>query len=1086
MKKVLSFFSALAIIVAGIIPVNYMISATEEDSTDSKIQIIAEDITVDKDDEVFTLLDEVSATDENGGEVEVTVLDDGDFDVTTIGEYTVTYQAIDPSDESEVTKERLVTVEEPEVVMEEETKTTTEETPVKKSLLRAGPVEVGTVAELQTAINNAVEDTTITLSDTFVFGNVTITMPNVNITVNGNGKVWTTGGIATTGGGLGSVKLTNLTVNGSTISSTLIIAGHTTGELILEDMTLENAQAGAISVKSTGNPTKTTINNTMIRNNTAYNQAPALRIEDNAASMVTINNSTIENNSAGGAGYECGAIGSKNYTGTLEINNTVFKNNVNNCVKSGPFGGGGGAMSMHYLRGSVTINESYFYGNRTQGTATSTENTYDGGAIYVIDGTAGATFTINKTTFDSNIATDDGGAIMFQGTGSPGFTTTITNSTFYNNVAYGLDGGNASGGAIQYYRNGFMGTTFNNTITGCTFVGNIAGNENSTFDQQGGALGMSGSSVAAAATRNSSLFIGNQVYGSSGMINTSSNYKDISNNTTYQSNTNLVNVDKGASPTKTIKDVLGVYNVSLSSNYSSVKAGVDGITVPTVPIMPEGLADNTSGSVVSGVDERSFARYKDIGAVESSWVKYDANGGSFTLTDLTTYDGTKYYEKTDPSDTTYDTYYNVGVADGTSTIESESSLTITAPSSDKEFLGWSTDPDATTPDTTYTPGNSLTYVKENQTLYAIYGEKAPETYNVTYNGNESDGGTVPTDTTNYLFDEDVTVEGQGTMTREGYKFTGWNTDADGNGTLYEPTDTFKIKGDTTLYAQWEELYNVTFDSQEGSAVAPQNNKEAGSKVTEPADPIREGYEFAGWHNEPECTSTWDFNNDTITGHTTLYAKWTEVKVLYTVTFDSQGGSSVSSQTGLASGSKVVEPSDPTREGYEFAGWYTDAKCTTAWDFSNDTITGNMTLYADWNKNKDDKELYTVNFDSQGGSLVDSQTGMNIGDKVTEPAIPTREGYYFDGWYTEAECVTAWNFEDDTISGNMTLYAKWTKEIIVDPTKPTDPKPSIKPEEKPSTQPETGDSTNLTSLLALLGLSSLTVLVAISRKKLFKK
>jgi uncharacterized repeat protein (TIGR02543 family)/LPXTG-motif cell wall-anchored protein len=146
----------------------------------------------------------------------------------------------------------------------------------------------------------------------------------------------------------------------------------------------------------------------------------------------------------------------------------------------------------------------------------------------------------------------------------------------------------------------------------------------------------------------------------------------------------------------------------------------------------------------------------------------------------------------------------------------------------------------------------------------------------------------------------------------------------------------------------------------------------------------------------------------------------------------------------------------------------------------------MTLYADWNKNKDDKELYTVNFDSQGGSLVDSQTGMNIGDKVTEPAIPTREGYYFDGWYTEAECVTAWNFEDDTISGNMTLYAKWTKEIIVDPTKPTDPKPSIKPEEKPSTQPETGDSTNLTSLLALLGLSSLTVLVAISRKKLFKK
>jgi uncharacterized repeat protein (TIGR02543 family) len=66
---------------------------------------------------------------------------------------------------------------------------------------------------------------------------------------------------------------------------------------------------------------------------------------------------------------------------------------------------------------------------------------------------------------------------------------------------------------------------------------------------------------------------------------------------------------------------------------------------------------------------------------------------------------------------------------------------------------------------------------------------------------------------------------------------------------------------------------------------------------------------------------------------------------YTVTFDSRGGSSVSSQE-VEKDAKAVKPADPTRDGYTFTGWYTDEACTEEFDF-NTKITGDLTLYAGW-------------------------------------------------------------------------------------------------------------------------------------------
>lgn len=65
----------------------------------------------------------------------------------------------------------------------------------------------------------------------------------------------------------------------------------------------------------------------------------------------------------------------------------------------------------------------------------------------------------------------------------------------------------------------------------------------------------------------------------------------------------------------------------------------------------------------------------------------------------------------------------------------------------------------------------------------------------------------------------------------------------------------------------------------------------------------------------------------------------------------------------------------------------------------------------------------VTFDSQGGSSVPSQL-LSVNDKVTAPTEPTRSGYTFRGWYKEADCTNEWDFENDTVTAGIILYAKW--------------------------------------------------------------
>jgi uncharacterized repeat protein (TIGR02543 family) len=212
-------------------------------------------------------------------------------------------------------------------------------------------------------------------------------------------------------------------------------------------------------------------------------------------------------------------------------------------------------------------------------------------------------------------------------------------------------------------------------------------------------------------------------------------------------------------------------------------------------------------------------------------------------------------------------------------------------------------------------------------------------------------------------------------------------------------------------------HTVTYDSQGGSAVDLQT-VERGGLVIEPTAPTQTGYAFAGWYKE----NAWVFATDTVTANVTLYAKWAQWTInTYTVTFNSQGGSAVSSQT-VNHGGKVSEPTNPTRTGYTFGGWYKESGCTNAWVFATDTVTANVTLYAKWTINS-----YTVTYDGNG------HTAGTVPVDPSDKGDLVKTDHIFDGWNTQADGTGADQAEGSTFPmgiSDMTLYAKWAAVINI--------------------------------------------------------
>ena len=159
------------------------------------------------------------------------------------------------------------------------------------------------------------------------------------------------------------------------------------------------------------------------------------------------------------------------------------------------------------------------------------------------------------------------------------------------------------------------------------------------------------------------------------------------------------------------------------------------------------------------------------------------------------------------------------------------------------------------------------------------------------------------------------------------------------------------------------------------------------------------------------------NNDGPTGNSTGDPNNGAEPTTFTVTFDSNGGSAVEPKT-VNEGETVSTPEAPTKTDHAFAGWFTDNGTFADAVVFPLTVAADITLYAKWTS------VYTVTFDSNGGSAVGPQT-VNDGETVSAPTAPTRTNYLLVGWYTDnGTFADMWDFASRTVTAATTLYAKW--------------------------------------------------------------
>lgn len=149
--------------------------------------------------------------------------------------------------------------------------------------------------------------------------------------------------------------------------------------------------------------------------------------------------------------------------------------------------------------------------------------------------------------------------------------------------------------------------------------------------------------------------------------------------------------------------------------------------------------------------------------------------------------------------------------------------------------------------------------------------------------------------------------------------------------------------------------------------------------------VVEANKYYKWLFTPTDTD----NYETLTGTIKLYSKSTGGGITrYTVTFDTDGGSKVASQT-VAKNSTIKEPNAPEKENFDFAGWYTDKELKTKYDFSS-KVTRSITLYAKWTE-KDPSEHQLILIIGEKSAKVFGKTKTNdvapkiVNDRTMLPA-----------------------------------------------------------------------------------------------------
>lgn len=268
-----------------------------------------------------------------------------------------------------------------------------------------------------------------------------------------------------------------------------------------------------------------------------------------------------------------------------------------------------------------------------------------------------------------------------------------------------------------------------------------------------------------------------------------------------------------------------------------------------------------------------------------------------------------------------------------------------------------------------------------------------------------------------------------TPVKKGCKFLGWSTSANGN-VVYQPGDLYDVNqdgGNVTLYAKWEKVkYTATVKLNGGSYNGSTNDftisKYPGEEISIGA-PTRSKHNFTGYkltmdNNDGDAPtsvtqSASGFKGIMQMGNFTLNAQWTPWK--HTVRYDAnaKNGTSVkgipASQSKTANVDIKLSSDVPTRNGYTFLGWNTQADGKgTAYAagaiYKNDQNGGTVTLYAQWTPWK-----YKVQYDKNVSADSSSQTVSNMPTDQTKTEEvnltlssnkPSRHGYIFNGWQAQ--------------------------------------------------------------------------------------
>lgn len=340
--------------------------------------------------------------------------------------------------------------------------------------------------------------------------------------------------------------------------------------------------------------------------------------------------------------------------------------------------------------------------------------------------------------------------------------------------------------------------------------------------------------------------------------------------------------------------------------------------------------------------------------------------------------------------------------------------------------GWSTNKDAILPE--YTFGATTQRIKENITLYAIWSTNERSTIKF-----DTRGGS-------YIEDKNVvkgTVITLPSATKDGYELKGWTTNRNSNNVEFTDGASYRVNGDTTLYAIWgPKNYYLDVNGWLDEVLTWNTNGYGTFDVVINGTTVSSG--VTDFYQQIPFGSTYEIKNikgtdahkyngvysGQISG--TMGAQDTSVVLNFTteeyaVTFDKQDGSTPYAIQGKY-GAYIQLPNE-SRTGYEFKGWATNKNATKG-DYAGNSYfqikDKKTTLYAIW-----ETETNTIKFDGMGGTTPSAIQGKydTYIDNLPES---TRNGYTFAGWAT-SEDVTNVKYkkgEKYHITGSTTLYAVW--------------------------------------------------------------